>query len=760
MLASDRQSLLFGHLPAKLFSARSTVAAQKIVMTFLNPLLLLSLVAAGIPILLHLLNLRKLQTVEFSTLSFLKELQRTRIRRLKIRQILLMILRTLLVVLIVLAFARPTIKGSVLGGVGTQTRTTILLLLDDSFSMTGTDRNGEFLKQARQTAREIVNLMTDGDEMMIIRFSEVGRGEESQHQAIRDPAVAQRIIDDVQSNPVHTKLEDVLRYAAKLIVSSKNYNREIYLISDMQHGLLGESGVGTSAAEALFPPEIRLFVFPLGEGERANVGIESVQLPGSLFEPSKPFALKVALRNASKENLQNQLVSVFLNNTRVAQRAVDLASESSSEIEFSITSPTSGFVEGFVEIEDDLFSFDNKRFFTVHIPDRIRVLIVGRSENLRFLRLAVGTRQSNAGSVFEMSETTPERLGLTQLQGTDVVLLVGPDQLSAPQLVQLGSYVQAGGGIVVFPASSTQLNRYNETVAPTLKTPRVLSLDGAPRGADEETESFVQFEKVELEHPLFRGMFETETTSGSRQRSGAASQPQRTVESPNVSLSVRYAVGPELFPLITLSNGAPFLVEQQAGSGRLLLVAVAPNLAWSDFPVKGLFVPLLHRSISYLVGESSQQREHLAGQIVTVMTRAQTTGSWTLRAPSSTESILLPTRAGSHMRAEVNQTDAVGIYRVVDGSTTVQAFAVNLHPDESKTVPMEREMLLTLLRRLGLTSNAVVFLDRPQEVQERILEARHGVELWKEFLIAALLLAMIELFVARASRNELTTTSA
>ncbi|HEX9828971.1 MAG TPA: BatA domain-containing protein, partial [Bacteroidota bacterium] len=81
-------------------------------MTFLNPFILFGLLAAGIPILLHLLNLRKLRTIEFSTLSFLKELQRTKIRRIKIRQWLLLLLRTLLVICIVMAFARPTLKGS------------------------------------------------------------------------------------------------------------------------------------------------------------------------------------------------------------------------------------------------------------------------------------------------------------------------------------------------------------------------------------------------------------------------------------------------------------------------------------------------------------------------------------------------------------------------------------------------------------------------------------------------------------------------
>ena len=76
-------------------------------MTFLNPIALIGLLAAGIPILLHMFNLRKLKTIEFSTLSFLKELQKTKIRRLKLRQLLLLLLRTLLVVFMVTRLLSP-----------------------------------------------------------------------------------------------------------------------------------------------------------------------------------------------------------------------------------------------------------------------------------------------------------------------------------------------------------------------------------------------------------------------------------------------------------------------------------------------------------------------------------------------------------------------------------------------------------------------------------------------------------------------------
>src|SRR5437762_1849096 len=103
-------------------------------MVFLNPLVLFGLAAAAIPLILHLLNLRKLRTIEFSTLTFLKELQQSKIRKLKLRQILLLIVRTLLVMLIVLAFARPALRGTILGSIGSHAHSTVLFVLDDSFS--------------------------------------------------------------------------------------------------------------------------------------------------------------------------------------------------------------------------------------------------------------------------------------------------------------------------------------------------------------------------------------------------------------------------------------------------------------------------------------------------------------------------------------------------------------------------------------------------------------------------------------------------
>jgi hypothetical protein len=110
-------------------------------MIFLNPAILFGLLAASIPVLIHLLNLRKLKKIEFSTLAFLKELQKNKIRKVKIKQWLLLALRVLVILFLVTAFARPTLKGIAIGG--TLRKDNCCFHADDAF-MSVVDGNGSF----------------------------------------------------------------------------------------------------------------------------------------------------------------------------------------------------------------------------------------------------------------------------------------------------------------------------------------------------------------------------------------------------------------------------------------------------------------------------------------------------------------------------------------------------------------------------------------------------------------------------------------
>ena len=111
-------------------------------MTFLNPLLLLGLAAAAIPLIIHLFNFRRPRKIDFSSLAFLKELQKSTMQRVRIKQILLLILRMLAIACLALAFARPTLIGGLGGALGKRASSSMAIVIDNSRSMQLRDAQG------------------------------------------------------------------------------------------------------------------------------------------------------------------------------------------------------------------------------------------------------------------------------------------------------------------------------------------------------------------------------------------------------------------------------------------------------------------------------------------------------------------------------------------------------------------------------------------------------------------------------------------
>ena len=74
---------------------------------FLYPILLFGLAAAALPILIHLLNRRRLNRIRFPAVKFILLSQKRISRSYRLRHWLLLALRTLAVVLLALLLANP-----------------------------------------------------------------------------------------------------------------------------------------------------------------------------------------------------------------------------------------------------------------------------------------------------------------------------------------------------------------------------------------------------------------------------------------------------------------------------------------------------------------------------------------------------------------------------------------------------------------------------------------------------------------------------
>jgi hypothetical protein len=714
---------------------------------------LFGLAAAAIPILLHVFNLRKLQTIEFSTLSFLKELQKTKIRRLKLRQLLLLFLRTLLVILVVLAFSRPTMKGSLPGGLADQAKTTAVILFDDSQSMTASDEQGELLRQAKNSAESIVNLLKDGDEVFLTKLSDISTdGTKEIPSSERNFPAIRSALKDIKPSSIHRTTEDALRFASRLLASSKNFNKEVYVISDFQSGSLESKLNVSKSAEQLFAATTQFFLVPLGKRELQNVSVESIEIPNAIFEVNKPFVVKAKLVNHAAADMQNHVVSIYQDGNRTAQKGVDIRSGQSVETEFTLVPKHAGFIEGSIELEDDELEFDNRRFFTVHIPEEFHVILVGNSSDLTYLRVALNTMLSDTSTSLKMTESTFDHLSTLLLSKIDVIVLSNSPELTSSQLSILKIYLQNGGGVLIFPGAHTSVNSFNGNIAAALGISSIAAVDSLT-GTSQTAGLSVEFEKVDLHHPLFAGMFEKDET---KQSAGTVSN-QRILESPRVLKSLRFIPTPHSKTVITLSNGYPFLIEERIGNGRTLMFSVAANTEWSDLPLKGLFVPLMHRSLAYLVQEPITDLSLFVGDEKTIRIRTSVAPALTVTKPGGMEILINTQPRTTDKSIRFSDTDLSGIYTVKAGNLIIDKFAVNIDPDESNTTPSNEKRQEKMLMHLGIAGNVVHIVRQPQEVQRIITESRLGAELWKQFLVAALLIAVIEMIIARDSKRSLTT---
>ena len=708
-------------------------------MTFLNPFLLLGLAAAAIPLIIHLFNFRRPRKVDFSSLEFLKELQKSTMQRVRIKQLLLLLLRTLAIACLVLAFARPTLTGMLSGTLGGQASSAVALVVDNSRSMQMRDGQGAYFDQAKDVANALVAQMKTGDELFLVpTVAATGMDVEAGYSM---PHLVSEAVDDLVISSGSGSITDAVARSVEAVAQSANLNKEIYVISDFQKSALPESTL-TSVADP-----IRTYLIPVGTRDHANVAITRVEVLSRIIEVGQPVRIEATIVHFGEEEIDGYVASVFLEGERVAQATVELEPYAPKTAQFVVTPQRRGWLSGVIQLEEDSFGSDNIRHFTLHVPEQRNILIVrGEGQQTDFLELALSSAISAGRTGFALETIDEKDLPVKRLGTYSTVILVGLRNLSTGEIASLNEYIEEGGGVLFFPGEGGLAEDYNA----------FFSSVGAGNfsgfsGTWLNRQSISSFEKVDLEHPLFEGIFEQQ--SGFRQ--------QISVENPALYYLMNYSPASELEQtLIQLSNGFPFLQEVRFGSGTLLLVAVAPDVRWSDLPQRGLFIPLVYRCMYYLSSSATVS----GGQLVVGRESdlriggVSETQRLVLTAPDGEE--IVPEQR-SLFGASLLQVDAglsvPGVYEVRTNDQLIRKVALNLDIRESDLSTFSAGESIDKIKELGQEPVRVLDTDASGgfgRVLEELQEEKTGIELWNVFLLLALTFLVIEMLVAKQWRPE------
>lgn len=243
-------------------------------MSFAAPWALLGLLAAAVPILLHLVQRREPPERAFPAVRYLEDATRDHRRRLRFRHWLLLALRTLLVVTLVLAAAGPLARRAM--PLGEHAPTALVLVVDNSAS-SGAVIDGEPVIDAlRRAADAVLARATPADRLWLVLADGVARrgtGPELRERLGHAGASGDRL-----------DLAATIRQGREL-VSGSGLQGEVVIVSDVQRSAVapvaGDGVVVVLRPEGAAPPNRSLAVLDPGaqpwgaEGGRIEIAVSA-----------------------------------------------------------------------------------------------------------------------------------------------------------------------------------------------------------------------------------------------------------------------------------------------------------------------------------------------------------------------------------------------------------------------------------------------------------------------------------------------------
>jgi hypothetical protein len=668
-------------------------------MVFLTPLFLLGLLAALIPIAIHLIRREKPPKLMFSTIRFLKKTSKKLILFQHLQQIFLLLLRSVVIILLVMAFARPLINQSVARLLDADPQSAVIML-DLSMSMQYEDT----FAQAKQEALDLLGGMTAGDEVALIGFSD---SVETVRELTTDLDSMRSAIDEIpKAGFGNTRYLPNLRLADQILEASRFENRAVYLISDFQ-----DIGVQSTDEGWNLAPGVAFTGIDVGAEESSNLVLTDVRSPDQLLEDATEQQILARVRTTGTLYLNEGEVTLSIDGQMVDRVPVDLGERSEEVITFTTVFESEGTHVGEVRVTGDNFEIDNSYFFTVEVLPKIRVLVVNgeSSENWfddegHWFGLAVS---SGDESPFELEIVEPSDLSAAVLRQSDVAVLLNVGDLSSGQASAISEYVESGGALLVAPGdriNPDSFNRQFETIAPAV-------LQNQDMSGDE----YLVIADFDRRHPILRPL----DSDWSARFQGH----WRLI--PNVESDV----------LMQFDNTEPALVERKVGDGKVIFFASAMDLEWNNLPLQGLFLPFVHETLRHLVQPELKQRSYQIGD------------SFSLDPSGQTEAVNAVDANGNEIQFTndnfVIQAATPGfITTEIDGE--LSRFAINILPEESNFARTPVENLYDSI--INPDTNPV----RSREVQtaQLIEELERPQRIWWWILSLVMVLIIVEAIIA------------
>ena len=671
--------------------------------TFINSYILYFLAAAIIPLVIYLFNRQRSKKIYFSSIRFLKLLEQKRLKNIKIYQVLLLIVRTCILLLLILSFSRPTYKGKV-NIIGSNTRTTSVIIIDNGINMLSFDSKGNRFIRAKEQSIKLSGQLGTNNQLFIFTTGQY-------RNVITNPGE----IDHLKECYSRGEWDHVFFKARELYNEYVNYNKELFIISDFQFN-------NRQFKEKLADfKDVQIYLIKIGHQPTMNVKIDTVIMKSHLLEKNKNINMEVEIENLSPKNEAEIDVDLFVNDQRVNHKKITLDPAGRLTADLNFQSKLYGIHKGYVEISDDDLLADNRYYFNFTIPEKIEVLFIDDHPS-SFLNNALQTISENTN--VSIKTATYKSWAKYNLNQFHVIFLSNINTLQPSLVNGLIEFLNQKGSMIICPGMQTIPTDFNNAFKKINPEIKLLELKQS-----ENKNNYYTFKKLNYNHPLFAGLYRTST--------------------PEIAEPVFYRYF-SIYPsqngesIISFNNNHPFLFRYDTHSGSVYLLTSYFDEQWNDLPLKGIFSPLLLR-LFYLGASTAAQLNRpvqIGEEYIFIYNQILNKNEYVLETPGGEMNRIVPEPYEHSLIFKLNQFNIPGQYLLYADRENFTVISANISSHSIQLPYLDLDQLKTEIPYLTIFSEN-------QYSAEDIYEARMGKELWKIFILIAIIFLFIEIILVK-----------
>lgn len=620
-------------------------------MGFLNAWLLLGCLAFAVPLIIHLLNRSKFQTVEWGAMHLLENIELQNAKRIQWQAILLLLLRCLVPIVLAICMARPIWNwwtGSAAGG-----SSATMIVVDDSYSMQATaeaigsqvntpQATNTSWGKAIEVSRELATGVGAKSSKSVIAMG--GAPRNLTEGTSYDLRPISRQLERLTPNSLAAKPVPALQMALDTLTKTQEPYRQVVVMSDFQKQdwLDIPEETLSSLREQMkgMKVPVHLHFFPIASRQESNLYIAFDATASEITTAGEPVELRGVVFNAGSEKANAVEVKLRIDEADVAYKKIDIAANSSAQVSFVITLDNPGSHQAILQVNDSSpIQGDNEDQLAIEVLPVQKILLVEPNPTRPLLETETGFLQLALQSTIRDDEKTPgielvrtpsDRLNNTLIENADMIVLANVPKLPDPMVESLVKRVEQGAILSIYGGEQTDRNWYAERLGDQAKAKLLpyryeeptAVLEIQKNGDSGQSPTVFTFASAPYTDPALQlfnspqqGRLDQVTIKRwhrlSPWKTDPAASPNVNADGKLVSVTANnpadQAIEEEVAEIVIgkpvvvlgLKTGEPMLVSKKYGKGTVYQWAISCNDAWSDLPVRPAYVPMMQRLLLF-----------------------------------------------------------------------------------------------------------------------------------------------------------------